>query len=83
MCQTSYGREKLHGQNRTKPGTYPEPVLGTGMGEVDTQLKGFVVEGFQCEQHVVDQQVPVDLPHPAQHRLTNVMHASLGLIYTG
>ena len=38
-----------------------EAVVGAGVGEVDDQLEGFVVEGLEGEQHVVDEQVSVDL----------------------
>ena len=39
-----------------------ESVVGAGVSEVDDQLEGFVGEGLQSEQDVVDQEIPVDVP---------------------
>ena len=44
--------------------TYPEPVVSAGVSEVYDELEGFVVEGLEGEEHVVDEEVTVDLPHP-------------------
>ena len=39
-----------------------ESVVGASVSEVDDQLEGFVSEGLQSEQDVVDQEIPVDVP---------------------
>lgn len=43
---------------------YPESVFCTCVCEVYHQLKWFVVERFQSQQHMVDQEIPINLSHP-------------------
>ncbi len=44
--------------------SHPEAIISTGVSEVDDELEWFMVEGFEGQQDVVDQQVRVDLSHP-------------------
>ena len=48
--------------------TYPEPVVSAGVREVYDELEGFVVEGLEGEEDVVDEEVAVDLSHPGTER---------------
>ena len=50
--------------NRT---AHPEPVFRARVREVNDEFKGLVVEGFERQQYMIDQQVSIDLSHPAQH----------------
>lgn len=44
--------------------THSKAIVSTGVSEVNDQLKWFVIEWLECEQHMVYQQVSIDLSNP-------------------
>lgn len=51
---------------------YPESVFCTSVCEVYHQLKRFVVERFQSQQHMIDQEIPINLSHPTMTKKTEM-----------
>lgn len=47
---------------------YPESVFCTSVCEVYHQLKRFVIERFQSQQHMVDQEISINLSHPTMRK---------------
>jgi len=61
--------------------TYPEPIVGACVCEVDDKFKRFVVERLECQKDVVDQQITIDIQHPnspvtCRHRVFTVVTKS-------
>ena len=65
---------------REKTGTCPESVVRARVGEVQDNLEWFVVEGLQCQQHVINQQISVHFSDPGkQHNATETASGTYAL----